>query len=171
MADKRKVSTDALETLGTIIDENEKRDAIHLAVEPIKAVQKLYPGQDVGLVPGGAGVCDSPVGIVDPFLKNAVMPGEYFWLVVYPRQINSLRHVWSHPAFPEELPIQQLSLTDEEEVGKAEEESSRRWLESFAEKADLTYDELMKGADEYLKYGEYMIDGGKWEGFDFELEF
>ena len=32
MSDKRSVATDALETLGTIIDETAKRDAIHLAV-------------------------------------------------------------------------------------------------------------------------------------------
>lgn len=31
-AEKRSVSTDALETLGKIIGPNEKRDAIHLAV-------------------------------------------------------------------------------------------------------------------------------------------
>ena len=31
MSDTRKVSTDALETLGTIIDETAGRDAIHMA--------------------------------------------------------------------------------------------------------------------------------------------
>lgn len=33
MNDKRSVFTDALETLGTIIDDTQKRDAIHLAFE------------------------------------------------------------------------------------------------------------------------------------------
>ena len=37
MSDKRKVSTDALETLGTLIGSDEKRDAIHLAVIPCEA--------------------------------------------------------------------------------------------------------------------------------------
>ena len=36
------VATDALATLGTIIDETAGRDAIHLAVEPAVAVEKLY---------------------------------------------------------------------------------------------------------------------------------
>ena len=54
--DKRSVSTDALETLGTIIGGGQGRDAIHLAVEPIEAAIDLYPGQDVGLVDGKAGV-------------------------------------------------------------------------------------------------------------------
>jgi hypothetical protein len=96
-AEKRTVSTDALETLGTLITPAEKRDAIHLAVNPTKAKQNLRPGQDVGI----DGTINNPVGIVDPFLKRPVKEGEWFWLVVYPRQINSLRHVWTHPAFPE----------------------------------------------------------------------
>lgn len=96
----RTVATDALETLGSIIDENQKRDAIHLAVDPVIAVQKLLPGQDVGFVEGGVGLCDNPVGIVDPFLRRPVLAGQRFWLVVYPRKITSLRHVWAHPNFP-----------------------------------------------------------------------
>lgn len=107
-SDKRSVSTDALETLGTIIGEGEKRDAIHLAVEPIAAGVKLHAGQDVGIFNGKAypaGTVKSAqfklVGIVDPFLKQPVFPDEKFWLVVYPRQITSLRHVWTHPDFPE----------------------------------------------------------------------
>lgn len=92
-ADNRYVKTDALETLGSIIDANQKRDAIHLAVETVVAAQRLTPGEDVGFVDGGVGLCDNPVGIVDPFLKSLVKKGQRFWLVVYPRQITSLRHV------------------------------------------------------------------------------
>lgn len=109
-ADKRSVSTDALETLGTIITEAEGRDAIHLAVENVVAAQELRPGEDIGFVPGGVGRCDEPVGIVDPFLTSPVLKGQRFWLVVYPRKITSLRHVWSHPAFPEaDVPVQSIS--------------------------------------------------------------
>jgi hypothetical protein len=93
------VSTDALATLGTIIDETAGRDAIHLAVEPVVAVEKLYPGQHVGFVDGGVGGAGKHIGIVDPFISGFVAPGQRFWLVVYPRTITSLRHVWEHPAF------------------------------------------------------------------------
>ena len=94
-ADKRSVATDALETLGTIIDDTQKRDAIHLAVEPIVSVDDwLKPGDHVGLVEGGASAnAKKFIGIVDPFLNEPVARGEWFWLVVYPRVINSLRHV------------------------------------------------------------------------------
>jgi hypothetical protein len=70
MSDKRSVSTDALETLGMIISENEKRDAIHLAVEPVIAGEKLFPAQDIGIRDGKAYSTADHVGIVDPFFES-----------------------------------------------------------------------------------------------------
>ena len=73
MSDKRAVSTDALETLGTIIDDSAGRDAIHLAVEPVIAYRHLKAGEHVGLVNGRATPhADKLLGIVDPFLPNGV---------------------------------------------------------------------------------------------------
>lgn len=111
-ADKRTVATDALETLGTVFASNEKRDAIHLAVEPITPLdgEVLYPGQHIGVVYVGDGTARASaaphvkkIGIVDPFLASAVYPGQKFWLVIYPRVINSLRHVWTHPDLADEV--------------------------------------------------------------------
>lgn len=137
-ADKRSVSTDALETLGMIIGPNEKRDAIHLAVDPAVAAVKLYPGQDVGFVEGGVGPCDNPVGIVDPFLQAPVQPGERFWLVVYPRQITSLRHVWSHPLFQDELGT---------EAPVRDKAASEEWLRRFIARSDCPdYDTVIETA-------------------------
>lgn len=103
---KHTVSTDALDTLGTAnIPEDSGRDAIHLAVEPVVAGHRLDPGEHVGLVNGLAMsslLCGQDVGIVDPFLASPVEIGERFWLIVHPRTITSLRHVWSHPEFPGE---------------------------------------------------------------------
>jgi len=150
-AEKRSVHTDALATLGTIIGEGEKRDAIHLAVEPTVAQEKLYPGQDVGV----DGTTKDPVGIVDPFLKAPVMPGERFWLVVYPRQINSLRHVWTHPAF-----------ADEPGLASQSKSASEKWLREFISGADCPdYDTVMNvitGAKTQvggLDYGSSYMDG------------
>lgn len=108
---KHTVLTDALATLGTIIDESAGRDAIHLAVEPVVAGAVLLPGQDIGLENGKAVPRRPYLGVVDPFLINEVQPGQRFWLVVYPRQITSLRHVWSHPAFGDSEPAK---ATDED---------------------------------------------------------
>lgn len=105
-ADKRSVHTDALSTLGKIIGAEEKRDAIHLAVEPVIAGHPLIPGQEIGIkyVDNQPTAYSSGVkltGIVDPFLKVPVVTGERCWMILFPRQIASLRHVWSHPDFRE----------------------------------------------------------------------
>jgi hypothetical protein len=161
-AEKRSVHTDALATLGTIIGEGEKRDAIHLAVEPAVAAERLKPGQDVGFVNGGFAATERNVGIVDPFLKKDVMAGERFWLLVYPRQITSLRHVWAHPDFPEaEYAVEEIE-TDSKSI-------SERWIRDFAARVGLKYQVLMDGAKDYYEtkrsggWGEYLCFGGLLE--------
>lgn len=142
-ADKRSVHTDALETLGTIINEHAGRDAIHVAVEPVQAGTKLYPGQDVGLVGGMAfNEVDESTGIVDPFLKGPVFEGQYFWMLLYPRTITSLRHVWSHPAFPEStVPAHGLPTDPFNEQEKGE---SKAWLVDFCTDMYCKYDDLIE---------------------------
>ena len=49
-SDNRTVTTDALETLGSLITPAEGRDAIHLAVENVVAAMSLRPGEDVGFI-------------------------------------------------------------------------------------------------------------------------
>lgn len=153
MSDKRKVTTDALETLGTIIEDG-GRDAIHLAVEPVIAGETLNPGQDIGIVDGKAfhsgAKLNKWVGIVDPFIKRRIEPGEKFWLVVYPRQITSLRHVWSHPDFPEAEP-KAPNIDDPVEISKA-------WIVTFAAEIDQTYHRLMRAADDWFYHNEYTYD-------------
>lgn len=122
--DRRSVHTDALATLGTIIGPAEARDAIHLAVEPTTAGMALQPGARVALGRDGRAWLASHIGgrvlgIVDPFLTDSVTEGQRFWLVVLPRTITSLRHVWSHPDFGEPVSAE----------AKAK---SLAWLEAFA---------------------------------------
>lgn len=123
-ADNRSVATDALATLGTIIDANQKRDAIHLAVIPVVAGMDLSVGDDVGIVDGVA-TTSAPVklGIVDPFLKETVSEGDRFWLVIYPRVITSLRHVWTHP-----------QIENETITGGAIHTESEKWMRNWAVK-------------------------------------
>lgn len=160
-ADKRSVATDALATLGSIIDETAGRDAIHIAVEPVRAGMKLFPGQHVGVADGVAFTTGKHVGIVDPFLTDPIAPDAWFWLFVYPRQIISLRHVWSHPAFPEEI------------GASPQVDASRRWIENFCAEVGERYDYVMDGARTFLQgkregvwpdylYGEH--DSGALEG-------
>jgi hypothetical protein len=183
--DKRSVSTDALETLGTIITKNEARDAIHLAVENVVAGERLMPGEHIGLGKGDTAwsAVDPQIkalGIVDPFLKKPVDMGKRFWLVVYPRQISSLRHVWEHPDFP---PSKDLIAPVQKEVeypatfvaGRSTMtavQSARVWIDEYAfMELEMSGEELIRAASDYLSHGEYLVDGGKYEGVYLNQEF
>lgn len=155
--DKRKVTTDALETLGNIIEAG-ARDAIHLAVEPAIAAEDLYPGQHVGLGVDGAttnGV--KKLGIVDPFIIGMIPKGKMFWLIIYPRTITSLRHVWEHPDF---TGMKVMS----------EEEKSQAWVNDFADRIHQHPASLMSAADHWVYDEEYTYDNSEtykdhWEEF------
>lgn len=86
--------------IGRLAAADEGRDAVHVAIAPTTAPCELRPGQHVDADgnPEGPGVV--PVGIVDPFLREPVRPGERFWLLLYPNSVTSLRHDWTHPAYP-----------------------------------------------------------------------
>lgn len=90
--------------LGQLIDDGDRRrDAIHIAVAPVTAADRLVPGQHVGLIEEGnlelVGPCDQNIGVVDPYLVRTVEPGQRFWLFLYPGTVTGLRHIWTHPAF------------------------------------------------------------------------
>lgn len=148
MSDKRSVATDALETLGTApLDDTAKRDAIHLAVLPAIAGVLLRAGDHVTVADGSAYLTSvgKGIGIVDPFIQVLVKPGERFWLVMYPRTITSLRHVWSHPAFPDEATA--VATLGAVSQSKAE---SERWLRDWCDNNDAPgYESLIRYINEH----------------------
>lgn len=165
--DKRQVQTDALATLGKIHQSNEKRDAIHLAVEPVVAGENLKPGDHIGFLSTMSGASNivgnravKHLGIVDPFLRKDITRGDKFWMIVYPRQITSLRHVWSHPDFGEEL-----SQEDRDKITKVENvlggEAQRR-IENFATSLSVTFDDIIEGARAWVEEEEYMCGGNEF---------
>ncbi len=171
-ADKRSVHTDALATLGLPeIDVDgvpAARDAIHLAVEPVIAGALLKPGERVVLRKTEEGLrafrgdVSNGVGIVDPFLVKAVKKGQKFWLVLNPRTITSLRHVWAHPAFDSEVE----STKGTELLTKISDpkETSKAYLESVAETLDVTLSALIRHAEEFEANGTWWVSGGDFEG-------
>lgn len=90
--------------LGKLIEQgNGLRDAVHIAIFPGRASCVLSPGEPVGFTNDGSlewfGFSEKTVGIVDPFLKEDVNPGEFFWVLIYPGTTHSLRHIWTHKEF------------------------------------------------------------------------
>jgi hypothetical protein len=103
---------DALDTLGTILTRDEGRDAVHVAVvccQMQSGTPALVGGDKVYLVSPDtnpptirmAYKSERVFGILDPFLEQFVRSGELFWVFLTPRTITSLKHSWTHPAFPE----------------------------------------------------------------------
>jgi hypothetical protein len=177
--DNRTLATDALDTLGSILSGGEQRDAIHIAVEPVVAAYQLAPGQHVGRIPsmnGRYGASPNPVGIVDPYLTKPVNAGENFWLLVYPRKITSLRHVWTHPAFDavEDIPTADVMVEPADEDPDTStylKTNSITWIQQYANGLDVDYEELMGHATAFIEHGSYWSEGGRFEGVQVESEF
>src|SRR5690606_32222573 len=96
----------ALETIGKwYVPSEAKRDAVHIAVAPVKPVEDMEPGTRVVFVDDGDTVRvkragNAPaIGIIDPFLTAKAMKDWTVWMLLMPRSITGLRHEWSHPAF------------------------------------------------------------------------
>lgn len=107
--------------LGQLIEDGDRRrDAVHIAIAPATADTPLSPGQHVGFVQQGnlerMGPCEDNIGIVDPFLKAEVEPGQRFWVFLYPDTITGLRHIWSHPAFKAVTTAVRLNLGQAEAI-------------------------------------------------------
>lgn len=145
-------------TLGTILRDKAERDAIHIAIAPVTAAEKLYPGQHVGFVEGSTHIVAldrPPVGIIDPFLKGAVFPDHRCWLMLYPNTITGLRHEWTHPAFAQDAG--RISKDDHKV-------KSENWIAEHAALLGLTADVLMENAESWLLHEEYFVqrDSERW---------
>jgi hypothetical protein len=92
--------------IGSLITGEAGRDAVHIAIAPVTAPCELAPGEHVDQHGNREGPGVVPVGIVDPFLREPVLPGQRFWLLLYPNSVTSLRHEWAHPAFPTNSPAE-----------------------------------------------------------------
>lgn len=93
---------------GELCDDDDKRDAVHVAVIPAIADEALEPGEkvchryqyNVGS-PRSTEERANVIGFVDPFLKVTVQAGERFWLFMSPSAVKQLRHDWKDDNFPD----------------------------------------------------------------------
>lgn len=108
-----------------------KRDAIHIAVIPLEAGEQLYPGCEVGVLSDGRASRNMPaIGIVDPFIGGfkSIEKGQRAWVLLYPKTITGLRHVWHHPDIPDEV-TEPASIVNIEKEPMSE---SEKWLRNYA---------------------------------------
>lgn len=169
-------------TLGVVLDgaaHTNHRDAIHIAIAPVKATCKLHPGQGIGFVNNtttDVGLVPYPLGIVDPFIQSPIYPGDVFYMFLYPNTITSLRHEWTHPAFADKT--QDGSEPTRDYVDQARDEqvmtnmrefispcNSYAWetLMQFAEAAKMDVETLIDHAT------AYQISGGDhYHTFNFD---
>ena len=142
--------------LGRVLEGEQHRDAIHIAVAPVVASERLSPGQHVGFIDATlteVGPVATPIGIVDPFLIGPVFKSERVWLFLYQNTITTLRHEWTHPAFarpaaPSGQPFTPLPPS------KAEAE---KWLREFAERADLSFHAVVRAGRDAIETGDYLV--------------
>lgn len=156
---------DATATLGTVHVKDEGRDAVHLAVYQITLGQSISMWNKASKITirenGRAYVFDESkdtkaYGILDPFIDQELNVGDKVWLVLFPGMITSLRHVWEHNFFPEspkETPIHDASSF-----------SNYPHIENLAAQLEITCDELISHADNYVLTGNYYIGSDEAEG-------
>ncbi len=161
--DKRTVHTDALDTLGATSNiVPNTRDAVHIAVISVKAKEYLEPGDEIGFIDGEATtLATEKLGIVDPFIKGTISPGSTFWMMIFPRTITSLHHVWQHPSFDHKEP----------DVREHLKNKAREWIEKYANDLTVTFDDLIDAADRFIESGEYYSEGSLFDGEYIHEEF
>lgn len=145
--------------LGVLIESDQPRDAIHVAVIPVVAGERLRPGEHVALSEAGSNVAQSSddgcVGIIDPFLRLPVAKGQRCWLLLYQNAVTGMRHHWAHPAFALENTPEASPLNDVAE--------SVAWLKKAAERLGVQYTTLIDDwsplvQDDYINNGECIRD-------------
>lgn len=132
-----------------VIDGDTRRDAVHVAVVPVTATVRMRPGLRVGLdEKGDAEIASTSdcVGIVDPYLTADVEPGQRFWLFLFPGTVTSLRHAWTHPAFP-----------DAETPTPADWDAAVRWLRDFAERTGAAYEDVVNAGVDFVNGTETYV--------------
>jgi len=168
-------------TLGEFLNHAEEmpgRDAIHVAILPLIAGAEIYRGSavklkygttNVGLTgeysekyTGGVYKPGCAIGIADPFIPDYyIEEGRIFYCLLYPKTITGLEHHWNHPAIDQAHKL--LEGQSEEYI----------WLQQFAEKYNIQFDEMVKASVNkgYITasgvdvHGKSSLDEGEYEKF------
>lgn len=160
--------------IGQILSDSEniQRDAIHIAVLPVTSKETIYGGmwlrfafESTTQVLQADDESPSIMGIADPFIKGPIGAGQRFYMFVLPNTITSLRHDWTHPRM---AIMEAPTPSDQAIISKVTDRllfgAEKRLLQECAFDLDISYDDLVTAAQNYVEHGDYLSDGGKFEG-------
>jgi len=149
---------------GKLIDDASKvkRDAVHVAVVPVVAAHNLLPGSHVGLTQGSNDkvslISEPSIGIIDPYLTQNVLRGQWCWLFLYPNTVTGMRHHWSHPAFDDDSEPQ-ATLDSENIVDKTQVIlQSEKYLREFSLDAHLDYESVIDIVTDCIKNNNTYVE-------------
>jgi len=125
-------------SLGRLAQEGGIKDAVHVAIVSCRAGCFLSPGDRVKLNEHREAVNANrkeSLGVVDPFLKEDVDKGSFFWLVMNPNATQAVKHVWDHEVdfTPPDRDVQE-----------------NKWIKEFADDLGVSYQLLMDAARELV---------------------
>lgn len=143
--------------LGQLLDGTEERDAIHVAIVPVIANERLKPGEKVALAVGSQELVYKskfPIGIIDPFLEDVVERGQRCYLCLYPNTVTGMRHHWRHPAFSEK---------HESDIKK--DDKYIRILKNAAEEGDMGYNFFLDCLSRHAEDENYYKNMGTNEAY------
>lgn len=151
--------------LGKTLNGTEHRDAVHIAVVPVRVRGQMLPGEHVGLVDGEdfptvTTFTKDPLGIIDPLLGRPLKDGEYCYLWLYPQTVTGMRHHWEHPSFPDKPAGTAFQVSSEAKA------AAEGWLRAFANRYDLNFIDMVAGAKDFNKDGRYMMVGDNQDACD-----
>jgi hypothetical protein len=151
---------DTQHMIGKLLPSGSLRDAIHIAVAPVVAGVSMHPGQAACLRDGEAWPVErgEGIGIVDPYLPEAVPTGGRCFLFLYPNTITDLKHTWTHPSFATE---RTNVLVDVSKEGDPVYAMAKQTLEKIAKDCELTYERLMKAGAANLARGTTLNTEGR----------
>ena len=131
------------------------RDAVHISCIPVTVMERMVPGTKVKIDKGSMGELvaypadlnnyDDYVGVIDPFYnEDFVDSGTRAWLLLRPKSIVELRHVWVHPEI--DWACNKLEAED--------------YLCQCAVKLDMSYESLLEIASNFLRSGNSYVEYG-----------
>lgn len=158
--------------LGQLIVSNKEKDATHIAVVPLVAGDRFYPG-DRFRVSHGTDIAmrhtdNDYIGVVDPFLSIRVEVGEKFWGFIKPGTVTGMRHEWKHPVFDKIINPVLDKINNNKKLMAALESSNtveldlnkrvaEEWIRNFCDEWYFDYDTLIKEAS---NPGGYIVADG-----------